>query len=480
MTIYPVLLSGGSGTRLWPLSRAAYPKQFLRLPPSQPGTLFQNTARRLDDRDDTADPTVICSNAHRFIVTEQLEACGCAARKIYLEPVGRNTAPAVTVAALSVVEEDPEGIMVVMPCDHIMDDPAAFARRVDDAVEAARGGRFVLFGIAASEPHTGFGYIARGAALDSPCAGAYEVLSFVEKPDAETAATLAEQGGHYWNSGIFVLPAAMLLKEIERLQPELARACRAAYENARQDLGFYRLDEQAFAGSPEISLDHAVMEPTRNAVVLPLDAGWRDVGSWASLSGIIEQDAARNSVFGDAILNNVTNCLIYGEDRLVTGLGLENLVIADTRDVLLVAHKDEAQNVAALAQAIGKQGRAEHDRNVRQYRPWGYFESLCLGPRFQVKRLIVNPGGVLSLQMHRHRSEHWVVVRGTARITHGDRQFDLNEGESAYIPVTDWHRIENRGAVPLEIVEVQIGSYLGEDDIIRSEDVYSRESGDTR
>lgn len=480
MKAYPVILSGGSGTRLWPLSRATFPKQFLRLLPSQTNTLFQDTALRLAGRSGYAAASVICSNEHRFIVTEQLAACACAARAIYLEPVGRNTAPAIAVAALSVVAEDRDGILVVMPSDHMIEDVAAFVDRVDEAVALAREDKFVLFGIVAGTPDTGFGYIGRGTPLPDREYTAFEIASFVEKPDAATAARLVGNGDHYWNSGVFVLPARVVVSELERLQPAILTAARAALDRAQMDLGLFRLDADAFSRAPAISFDHAVIEHARAAVVLPLDVGWCDAGSWTAVAQLVGSDSNKNSTVGNTVLKDVSNCLVYSDGRLVAGLGIEDLVIVDTRDALLVAHKDKAQNISAIVQAIQEGAGDGHETSAKQYRPWGHFEALCIGPRFQVKRLHVKPGAMLSRQMHRHRSEHWVVVSGTARITHGNDRFPLNVGESTYIPATDWHRIENPGTTPLEIVEIQIGAYLGEDDIVRSDDIYNRapEGGD--
>lgn len=474
MKIYPVLLSGGSGTRLWPLSRSMWPKQFVKLFENQDHTLFQSTALRLDQDPAFAAPTVICNKNHRFIITDQLEACGVRADRIILEPCGRNTAPAVTTAALALVQEDPAGVMIVMPSDHIITDQDAFISAVKAAAELARTGVLTLFGITPTEPHTGYGYIKRGDPIEGPKTQAFRVESFVEKPDADKAKGLAETGDHYWNSGIFLLPIKEFLAEVERLQTDMLEACSRSYQGLCEDLGFLRLEEAAFSAAPNISIDIAIMEKTSNAAVVPLAVGWNDVGSWSTVSELIDKDSEGNSILGEAIVHGSSNCLIHAEERLVAGLGVKDLVIVDTADALLVATKDETQKVSTIVEALRRQGRTEGERHVRNYRPWGFFESLNAGPQFQVKKLHVKPGGILSLQRHHCRNEHWVVVSGTARITLGDRTFLLNENESTYIPVTEWHRIENPGTVPLEIIEVQTGDYLGEDDIERADDAYGR------
>lgn len=474
MNLYPVLLSGGSGTRLWPLSRATFPKQFLKLPPAAVSTLFQETALRFAGRQGFADPIVVCSEAHRFIVTEQLEDVDCTASEILLEPAGRSTAPAVTVAALAISKIDRDGVMVVMPSDHVISDLEALRERVASAAEFARQGKFVLFGIPPSSPCTGFGYIEKGAPLPALHGEGNEVASFIEKPDFETASGLVERGNHYWNSGIFVLSATACLKEVQRLHPEILDGCQKAYKNARVDLGFTRLEPESFEKLPTISLDHAVMEESPAAAVLRLEAGWTDIGSWTAIADLIGGDDNGNVACGDAILEDSQDCIVYTEDRLIAGIGLEGLVVVDTPDALLIAAKNSTQKIGSLVAALQDSGRTEHQQSLQIHRPWGYFERICLGPGFQVKRLHIKGGGVLSLQRHKHRSEHWVVTSGTAQILHGERVFRLQKGESTYIPANDWHRIENPSVQPLEIIEIQIGSHLGEDDIERDEDIYGR------
>ncbi len=472
MTIYSVVLSGGSGTRLWPLSRSMWPKQFVHLIKNQEYTLFQSAVLRLDQDPAFAAPTIVCNNNHRFIIIDQLEECGVQAGKIILEPCGRNTGPAVTTAALALAEEDPDGVMIVMPSDHIVADENAFIDAVKMAIDVAQTGQLTLFGITPTEPDTGYGYIRRGDAIEGT--QAFRVKSFFEKPDASKAKVLIESGEHYWNSGIFILPIKEYLAEVERLQPELLYACESSWQGAREDLGFLRLQESAFSAAPDISIDVAILEKTSNAAVVPFVAGWNDVGSWSTVSELIDKDDNGNSILGEAIVHNTANCLIHAQRRLVVGLGVEDLVIIDTPDALLVSAKDEAQNVPKIVEGLREQGRSESELHVRNFRPWGFFESLNIGPHFQVKKLHIKPGGIVSLQRHQHRNEHWVVVVGTAQITHGDKQFLLNENESTYIPATDWHRIGNPGSAPLEIIEIQTGTYLGEDDIERADDIYDR------
>jgi len=474
MKNYPVLLSGGSGTRLWPLSRSKWPKQFVQLFENQHRTLFQSAAMRLDQDAGFAAPTVICNSDHRFIVTDQLEDCGVQAGKIFLEPCGRNTGPAVTTAALALAQEDPDGVMIVMPSDHIIAKQDAFISAVKMAIDVARTGVLTLFGITPSEPHTGYGYIKRGEAIEGTKAEAFRVESFVEKPDANKARGLVESGGHYWNSGIFVLPIKDFLAEVERLQPDMLDACSRSYQGLCEDLGFLRLEETAFSAAPNVSIDIAILEKTSNVAVVPLAVDWSDVGSWSTVSELIDKDDNGNSIVGEAIVKDTSNCLIHSKTRLVAGLGVSDLIIVDTPDALLVSTKDEPQNVSKIVEDLRKRDRTESEQNVQNYRPWGFFESLIVGPQFQVKKLHIKSGGIMSLQRHQHRSEHWVVVSGTARITHADQQFVLNRNESAYIPAKDWHRIENPGSDPLEIIEVQTGDYLGEDDIERADDVYGR------
>jgi mannose-1-phosphate guanylyltransferase/mannose-6-phosphate isomerase len=393
--------------------------------------------------------------------------------------VARNTAPAAAVAALRVEREDPAGSLAVMPSDHVIKDEQAFVAAIERAAQVARSGKLVLFGIAPSAPHTGYGYIRRGAPLGG-FAGAFAVERFTEKPDQETAAAYLDAGTYFWNSGIFVFAARAFLDELARLEPSILDAARQALSGARADLGFLRLDAGAFARAPATSIDYAVMERTASAAVLPVDIGWSDVGSWSSLWELSPHDAKGNAVRGDALLESTANCYIHSERALTAALGVENLVIVDTPDALLVADRARAQEVSGIVARLKQSGRKEQASHLRSYRPWGYFETLSLGSRFQVKLLHVKPGAMLSMQMHHHRSEHWVVVHGTAKVSIGGEEKLVRENESVYIVATQWHRLENPGKTPLEIIEVQIGSYLGEDDIVRSDDVYHRSPDETR
>jgi mannose-1-phosphate guanylyltransferase/mannose-6-phosphate isomerase len=480
VAIHPVILCGGSGTRLWPLSRAMFPKQFIRLNGGNQ-SFMQATIKRLDGIEGIAAPTLLCNNDHRFLVLDEIATTGIEPHRIILEPIARNTAPAIAVAARSIVAEDPEAILVVMPSDHVIRNEKRFASAVADAAKIAKRGALVLFGIVADKPETGYGYIRRGSKLGGEGDNiAYEVAAFVEKPDVETAKKYLAEGTYYWNSGIFVLHAQTFLAELERFEPQIAKSSRAALARAEEDLGLLRLDRVAFAEAPAISVDYAVMERTAAAVMIPLDVGWSDVGSWASLWEIGQRDAKGNVVKGQAILRDSHDCYIHSERAVVTALGVKNLVVVETPDAILVADKDRTQEVGKLVKKLGERNRVEHIQHLRNHRPWGYFETLNVGPRFQVKRLHVKPGGKLSMQMHHHRSEHWVVVHGTAKVTIGDIDKLVRENESVYIFATQWHRLENPGKVPLELIEIQIGSYLGEDDIIRSDDVYHRAPEETR
>jgi mannose-1-phosphate guanylyltransferase/mannose-6-phosphate isomerase len=478
-SIHPLVLSGGSGTRLWPLSRAMYPKQFVRFFHDQGSSFLATTLKRLAPAVGFAPPIIVCNNDHRFLVKEEAELAGVALQAIVLEPVARNTAPAAAVAALLVAREDPNGILVVMPSDHVIKDEAAFVAAVRRAAEVAATGRLVLFGVTPTEPHTGYGYIRRGAPL-SGFAGVFAVDAFMEKPTSATAAGYVMAGGYYWNSGIFVFRARTFLDELASHDPSILEAARQALAAAKEDLGFLRLDPDAFARAPSISIDYAVMERTRAAAVVPVDIGWSDVGSWSSLWEIAQQDATGNAVRGEAVLQDTANCYVHSERALVAALGVKDLIIVDTPDALLVADRARAQDVSGIVARLKETGRKEHAQHVRNYRPWGYFETLSIAPRFQVKLLHVKPGAKLSMQMHHHRSEHWIVVHGTAKVSIGGVEQLARENESVYIVATQWHRLENPGKTPLELIEVQIGSYLGEDDIIRSDDVYKRAPDETK
>jgi len=471
--IVPVILSGGSGTRLWPLSRAMYPKQFIRFFNGEGRSLLGATLERLGTDQSFAAPIVVCNNDHRFLVREELARVNIEPQAILLEPVARNTAPAVAGAALFAQARDADAVLLVMPSDHVVRDIAGFLEVVLRAAPIAAAGRMVLFGVKAREPHTGYGYIRRGQVLNG-AGGGFAVEAFCEKPDREKAEAYLAQGGYFWNSGIFVLSARTYLAELDRLAPAIYAAAREALDKATQDMEFLRLGPAAFAASPNISIDYAVMERTKAAAMLELDVGWSDVGSWSALWEASSRDEQGNAVEGDALLIETTNCVVRSERSLIAAIGVDDLVIVDTPDAVLVADKSRSQEVSAVVAKLKQSNRKEHEQHVRSYRPWGYFETLSVGGRFQVKLLHVKPGGKLSMQMHHHRSEHWVVVRGTARVTVGDAAKLVQENESVYITATHWHRLENPGKVPLEIIEVQIGTYLGEDDIVRTEDVYNR------
>lgn len=473
--IHPVILSGGSGTRLWPVSRRALPKQLLSLVGQR--TMIQDTASRAT-AEGFAAPIVVCNEAHRFIIAEQLREVGITPAAIALEPVARNTAPAIAAAALLVAARDPEGILLVLPSDHVIRATGAFRESVAKAVSTARSGRLATFGIVPQGPETGFGYIRRGAPLPG-VEGVHAIDRFVEKPDLERARAFLASGEYAWNSGMFVFPVGLLLAELERLQPALVAGCRASVAGAARDLTFTRLAEAPFAACPSISIDHALMEHTAHAAVVTADIGWSDVGSWTALWEIGERDAAGNVQSGDVVLVDVENSYVRAEKRLVAAIGMRDVVIVETVDAILVAPRDRAQEVKDLVARLERDGRAETDLHSRVYRPWGHYEGVAEGERFQVKRISVKPGGKLSLQMHHHRAEHWVVVAGTARITNGEQETLLAENQSTYIPIGTTHRLENPGKTELILIEVQSGSYLGEDDIVRFEDVYGRE-GSTR
>lgn len=478
--ILPVVLSGGSGTRLWPLSRALYPKQFIHNLNNESTSLFSATLSRLDPKAGFAAPIVVCNNAHRFLVREEADRAGVGTTAIVLEPAARNTAPAIAVAALLAARDDPATVLAVMPSDHVLDDPAGFAEAVHRAAAVAHSGRLVLFGVPPTEPHTGYGYILKGPPLSSGSDAAFEVAHFSEKPDTTTAAGYLANGNYLWNTGIFVFRADAFLDELARHDRSLLAAAREALDRASEDLGFLRLDADAFVRAPNISVDYAVMERTDKAAVLPLALGWSDLGSWSALWNAAPHDVDRNFLQGDVLVEDTTDCYVRSEKALISTLGVKDLVIVETPDTVLVADKSRSQDVARFVARLKTAGRTEHEQHLRCYRPWGFYETLNIGPRFQVKLLHVKPGGILSMQMHHHRSEHWVVVKGTARITINGAERLVSENESAYIVATQWHRLENPGKVPLELIEVQIGTYLGEDDIIRSDDIYHRSADETQ
>lgn len=471
MKIHPVILSGGSGTRLWPLSRAAYPKQLMPLVST--GSLLQETVQRVGDRDRFAAPLLICNDEHRFMVAEQLHQDGIVPDRIVLEPIARNTAPAAAAAAVLLAADDPDALMLLLPSDHHIGDPARFLAAVDTAAAAARQGALVTFGMAAERPETGYGYIRRGGAL-AGVTGCFQVDRFVEKPDLATARSYVADGHFAWNSGMFLFKAAQLIAELERHAPAVIAAARAAVAKAVSDLDFVRLDAGAFATAPSISIDYAVMEKTDHAAVVPAEMGWTDVGSWGALWDIAARDGDGNTLIGDVIATDSRNSYVRGDGRLIAVVGVEDLIIVDTADALLVAPRAKAQDVKAVVERLKADGRSEQLHHRRVYRPWGSYESVDTGERFQVKRLTVKPGGRLSLQKHAKRAEHWVVVSGTATVTRGNEEFDLTENQSTYIPVGTVHRLENRTSEPVHLIEVQSGSYLGEDDIVRLDDQYGR------
>jgi mannose-1-phosphate guanylyltransferase/mannose-1-phosphate guanylyltransferase/mannose-6-phosphate isomerase len=469
--ITPVLLSGGTGTRLWPLSREAYPKQLLPLASDK--TMLQETARRVADRAEFTAPFVIANAEHRFVIAEQLRALGVDDAAIVLEPAGRNTAPAAAVAALLALDQDPAAIILLMPADHVVRDTGAFLAAVRQGTAAAAAGKLVLFGLKPTAPATGYGYIHVGEALPS-CPGAHNVAAFREKPDAATAQDYVMSGDYLWNSGIFLLPARVFLDDLAKFAPEVLAQARVALGQAKRDMDFLRLEDQAFRASPSISIDYAVMEKTDKAVVVPADCGWADVGSWSALWEIGVKDVAGNHMVGDVVAEEAQGCYLRGEGQLVAALGVEDLVVVATPDVVLVTRRDRDQDVKKLVERLKKEGHEAATQTPRVHRPWGYYQSLHMGERFQVKRITVRPGAKLSLQKHYHRAEHWVVVNGTALVTRDDEEVLLRENESIFLPLGCVHRLENPGKVPLNLIEVQSGPYLGEDDIVRYEDVYAR------
>ncbi|RKT47213.1 mannose-1-phosphate guanylyltransferase/mannose-6-phosphate isomerase [Thiocapsa rosea] len=495
MPLQPVILSGGSGTRLWPLSREAYPKQFLAL--TSEHTMLQETVRRLDGLDEEhprqavgqIDPIVVCNEAHRFLVAEQFRVMGRRPAEIILEPKGRNTAPALTLAALSAIRGGSDPVLLVMPADHTIRNEVGFRAAVADACVIARDGAVVTFGIVPSKPETGYGYIRQGRAyeVEGLSGSAYLLNGFVEKPDVETAADYLESGQYLWNSGIFVLRASLWMALIERFRPDIAQAVANAFEAATHDGDFLRLDADHFGACPGDSIDYAVMEPLARdtggagppAVVVPLDVGWSDVGAWSALWEVREQDAAGNVLDGDAFVHDARNNLLIAHHRMIAAVGVEDLIVVETPDAVLVVSKEHAQDVKAVTQFLQHEQRNEYRHHQRVHRPWGSYEAIGQGPRYQVKRLIVKPGESLSLQMHHHRAEHWIVVSGTARVTCDEKSFLLTENQSTYIPVGSSHRLENPGTIMLELIEVQSGGYLGEDDIVRFEDRYNRGAKET-
>ncbi|WNZ56920.1 mannose-1-phosphate guanylyltransferase/mannose-6-phosphate isomerase [Microbulbifer sp. MKSA007] len=465
----PVILCGGTGSRLWPLSREAYPKQFLPLIGGE--TMLQATVRRLEGIEPLQTPILVCNEEHRFAAAEQLQEIGHGAQSILLEPCARNTAPAIALAALAALESGADPLLLVLPADHAVSDEVNFQESVESARALAEQGHLVTFGIVPTRAETGYGYIRRG---DKLAETAWKVAEFVEKPDTETAEAYLASGDYSWNSGMFLFRASRYLEELERYRADILTACRSAYKSAARDLDFTRVDREAFAACADESVDYAVMEPTESAAVVPMDAGWSDVGSWQGLWELAKRDANDNLLQGDVLQEDSQRCLVRGESRLVSLLGVSDLVVVDTDDALLIADRQRVQEVKKLVNNLKSTGRSEAQRHRKVYRPWGYYDSIDAGPRFQVKRIVVKPGQQLSLQMHHHRAEHWVVVQGTAKVTRGEEEVLITENQSTYIPLGVVHRLENPGTIPLELIEVQSGSYLGEDDIVRLDDEYGR------
>ncbi|HGA1658989.1 TPA: mannose-1-phosphate guanylyltransferase/mannose-6-phosphate isomerase [Escherichia coli] len=466
--IIPIIMAGGSGTRLWPLSRSLYPKQFLSL--INENSLLQETLKRLDGLN-CLPPVIVSNNEHRFIVAEQLRQFGVDDFQIILEPVDRNTAPAVALAALKSLELHGDHHMLVLAADHAIQDIEAFHAAVLAAEQESVDNKLVTFGIVPTKPETGYGYIKKGEQVKN---SVFKVNSFVEKPDLETAKNYLEQKCYLWNSGMFMFKASVYLDELKKFRPDILAACKESLSSASTDLDFIRLNSDVFAECPDESIDYAVMEKTQDCVVIPLDADWSDIGSWTSLWEISEKDEHENVSHGDVINYNSRNNYIYSEGSLISTVGVNNLIIVQTKDALLVAQQDNVQDIKKIVEILKKQKRSEHISHREVYRPWGRYDSVERGDRYQVKRITVKPGECLSTQMHHHRAEHWVVVAGTAKVTCGERTFFVTENESTFIPIGTVHTLENPGKIPLEVIEIQSGVYLGDDDIVRLSDKYGR------
>jgi len=467
--LLPVIMAGGSGSRLWPLSRQLNPKQFLALTDAQL-SMLQSTIRRLDDLE-AGLPLLICNEQHRFLAAEQLRQLGMEQTSILLEPVGRNTAPAIALAALQATQDGDDPVLLVLAADHLIQDVDAFHSSIRAAMPFAMDGKLVTFGIVPTHPETGYGYLEKGTSLGE---GGFAVSRFVEKPSLNIAKEYLASGDYFWNSGMFLFRASRYLDELERYQPAILAACKNALVAGTQDMHFIRVDAAAFAACPEDSVDYAVMEKTDDAVMVPLDAGWSDIGSWAALWETSKKNAEGNVFKGDVLGHATCNSFVHADSRLVATVGVEDLVIVETKDAVLVAHKSQVQDVKKIVERIKADNRHEHLNHREVYRPWGVYEAIDSGHRYQVKRITVQPGAKLSVQMHHHRAEHWVVVSGTAKVTNGDKTYLVTENQSTYIPVGQVHALENPGVIPLELIEVQSGSYLGEDDIVRFEDQYGR------
>ncbi|AQT93356.1 mannose-1-phosphate guanylyltransferase/mannose-6-phosphate isomerase [Pseudomonas azotoformans] len=468
----PVIMAGGSGTRLWPLSRQLHPKQFLPLVDADL-TMLQATIKRLDGLEHAV-PRLICNESHRFLAAEQLRQLGLEEANIILEPVGRNTAPAIALAALQALTEQDDPILLVLAADHLIQDVDAFHRSIAKAQVLAEAGKLVTFAITPTHPETGYGYLQMGPSVGD---GGFEVSRFVEKPNLETAQQYLSEGSYFWNSGMFMFRASRYLQELEQFQPKIVSVCREALAGGQQDMHFTRVDSAVFATSPDDSIDYAVMEKTSDAVMVPLNAGWSDIGSWSALWAAGEKNAEGNLFKGDVLSENTSGSYVHATHRLVATVGAVDLIIVETKDAVLVAHKDHVQDVKKIVDQLQSCKRQEHANHREVYRPWGMYDSIDNGERYQVKRITVKPGEKLSVQMHHHRAEHWIVVSGTARVTNGEKTYLVTENQSTYIPIGQVHALENPGMIPLELIEVQSGSYLGEDDIVRFEDIYGRVKG---
>ncbi|QXH37110.1 mannose-1-phosphate guanylyltransferase/mannose-6-phosphate isomerase [Pseudomonas muyukensis] len=465
--ILPVVMAGGSGSRLWPMSRELNPKQFLALASEK--SMLQVTVERLQGLTDLM-PLIICNESHRFVAAEQMRQLGLEQSEILLEPVARNTAGAIALAALRARSQGQDPVLLVLAADHLISDGAVFRAAVRDAVALAEAGKLVTFGIQPTAAETGYGYIEKGAVNGA----GYEIARFVEKPDRQTAERYLQDGGYLWNSGMFMFKASRYLEEIKHFAPQIHACCEEALAASSEDMHFVRIDAQAFARCPSDSIDYAVMEKTTDAVVVPMNAGWNDIGSWAALWDVADKDEQGNVVSGDVMTTGVSNSYIKSTNRLVAAVGVENLVIVETNDALLVVSKDKVQDVKVIVESLKASQRQEYHCNREVYRPWGSYDAIDQGTRYQVKRITVKPGAKLSVQMHHHRAEHWIVVSGTAKVTNGKETYLVTENQSTYIPIGQVHALENPGKVPLELIEVQSGSYLGEDDIVRFEDIYGR------
>ena len=469
MKLIPVILSGGSGTRLWPLSRKQYPKQYLSL--KGDNTMFQETILRLDGLENIASPIIICNSDHRFLVAEQLQQIGISDATILLEPIGRNTAPAIAAAAIQVIKDDDNAILLVLSADHLIEDVAAFHKAIKTAIKQALVGKLVIFGVVPKDANTSYGYIKSSKKNSN---GAYKVEKFVEKPNLQTAESYLKQGNYLWNSGMFMFQAGIFINELTTHSNDIVESVKSSIDNAEQDLDFIRLEENAFSSSPSVSIDYALMEKSNNVVVIPLDALWNDIGSWLALYDIGNKDSRGNVVKGDVLTVNTMNCYIHANHHMIATIGIKDLVIMDTPNATLISTKDESYKVKKIVERLQQNKREEQNNHRKVYRPWGWYDSIETGKRFQVKRLHVKPGAKLSLQMHYKRAEHWVVVKGVATAINGEDSLTLTEGQSTYIPIGVRHSLENQGNTDLEIIEVQSGLYLGEDDIVRFEDIYGR------